>query len=57
MSYGGAGSYQPKDCNLQNGSNSSDCDGALFNLDLYIKMASCRLDGKFKSIFEGSHGP
>ena len=35
--YGGNGNYNPKDCNLQSGTNKAGCNGAYHNLDLYVK--------------------
>jgi len=37
VDYGASGRYQPSDCQLQSSADSSDCDGRLFNLDLYVK--------------------
>ena len=37
VAYGGPGGYNPKDCQLQSSSNSADCDGGNWNLDLYVK--------------------
>lgn len=36
VAYGGAGRYQPRDCQLQSSSNRAYCNGAYHNLDLYI---------------------
>ena len=55
VAYGGGGSYKPKECQLQNGNNPTDCDGAHHNLDLYIKRTSCKSDGKFLLIFKAVH--
>ena len=36
--YGGSNTlFKPKDCTLQNGVDPKGCDGAHFNLDLYVK--------------------
>jgi len=40
MSYGGPESYEPMDCQLQSSVDTSDCDGAHYNLDFY---QSCRV--------------
>ena len=37
VQYGGAGSYKPKDCQLQSSADKSNCDGSFHNLDLYVK--------------------
>jgi len=36
--YGGAGRYEPRDCQLQSSSNSAGCDGEHHNLDLCTKQ-------------------
>lgn len=35
VSYGGDGSYQAGDCQLQDSANAGNCDGSHYNLDLY----------------------
>ena len=42
VSYGGRGSYKPKDCQLQSSTNKTACDGSYFNLDLYVKKRQGR---------------
>jgi hypothetical protein len=37
VAYGGDGSYEPLDCQLQSSSYRSSCNGAHYNLDLYVK--------------------
>ena len=37
VSYGGSGNYNPRDCNLQSGSDKSGCNAGHHNLDLYVK--------------------
>jgi len=39
VNYGGSGQYKAGDCQLQSSATVSDCDGAHYNLDLYIKRA------------------
>lgn len=41
--YGGSGRYEPQDCQLQSSALRTDCDGAHFNLDLWVKRdrATC----------------
>jgi len=39
VNYGGSGQYKAGDCQLQSSASVSDCDGAHYNLDLYIKWA------------------
>jgi hypothetical protein len=41
VAYGGSGKYKPGDCSPQDSSNKKDCDGAVYNLDLYIKADAC----------------
>ena len=31
--------YKARDCHLQKGTDSSDCDGVHFNVDLYVKKS------------------
>ena len=35
--YGGSGSYNTRDCNLQSGTDKTGCDASHHNLDLYVK--------------------
>ena len=44
--YGGNNPYTPRECTLQNGNDPIGCNGEQFNMDLYVKNASCSL-GKF----------
>merc|ERR1719410_1626609 len=40
VAYGGSsGSYKPRDCQLQSSANYNGCNGANWNLDLYIKTS------------------
>ena len=42
VSHGGAdGDYKPGDCQLQSSSDSGDCDGKYYNLDLYVRINNC----------------
>ena len=31
--------FQPKHCHLQKGTDSADCDGVNYNVDLYVKKS------------------
>jgi len=42
VSYGGGGSYKPRDCQPQSSSNTANCNGAYHNLDFYTKSAQKR---------------
>merc|ERR1719412_208155 len=37
VAHGGSGGYKPRDCQLQSSANFNGCNGAQYNLDLYIK--------------------
>ena len=54
VSYGGIGSYQPKDCQLQSSRDTTECDGSHFNLDVYIRNSVPRI---FAYWDYGSCGP
>ena len=55
VAYGGAGSYNPGDCQPQSALPDGTCDGAHFNLDLYIKRTvGDGTDGVYK--FGGAVG-
>ena len=45
--------FKPKDCSLQNGVDPKGCDGAHYNLDLYVKKGDqsiLRLNNKINHI-------
>lgn len=39
VNHGASGGYKPRDCQLQDSANAAACDGARYNLDLYVKAA------------------
>ena len=43
FTYGGRGNFNPRDCQLQDSAQKENCDGALWNSDLYVKCKSCIL--------------
>jgi len=46
VAYGGSGGYQPRDCQLQSSASFGACDGAYYNLDLYIKQG-CEIERNY----------
>ena len=45
VAHGGAGGYNPGDCELQGALPDGGCDGGHHNLDLYIKIEDCSYGG------------
>ena len=40
VDYGGSSQlFEARDCHLQNGTDSADCDGSHYNVDLYVKQS------------------
>ena len=55
--YGGQGRYKTGDCQLQSSADSTGCNGAYHNLDLYVPKEQFKVEGLCNGRVEAPSGP